>query len=180
MKQIFSKKLFCTLLSIVLFMLLGVTHICCKPRIPETQIGGFSPGEAAEKLKTLGMPFPIDTGGWHTFVNVRENVIFRVLSEKKSGKWRLSRIMLVDKSVFPVDKLLEEHQLLTGSSLASFAPGKGLKLGAESEKVRNIYGVPDRIIRTETGEDWIYSGAVTLSIGLQNNRVVFYRLENNR
>jgi hypothetical protein len=176
MNQIYLKKLFQILVILIIILFFGITPTCCRAGFKETTIGGFSTGQATENLKRLGMPTPIDTGGWHTFVNIKENVIFRVLSDRKSGKWTILRIMLVDKSVFPAARLFEEHQMITGVSLASFSTGKELKLGVSEDKVRKIYGAPDKTIKTTIGEEWLYSGDPELSVGFQNNRVVFFGL----
>jgi hypothetical protein len=177
-----------------LFILFGIVFPAnAEQKSIETNICGFSPGQPLQKLKILGMPFPIDTAGCYTFINKRENVLFRFFSKKQNDTWVISSVMLVNMADFPYNTLLNDHQMLTGFSLSRFRTGRNLQLGATMEMVLKIYGVPDSKTKTDNGEDWLYNKcsfagsknscgslkAGVMIIGLRGNRVVSIKLSDS-
>jgi hypothetical protein len=172
---------------ILLFLCLSILAISaisarCENFVQEKSIGGFSPGEKITVLKKLGMPFPNDTGGIHSFKNIKENVTIRFALESGKSAPVIKWIQLAYTNAGARPETASDHQMLTGSTLSAFSTGAGIFLGDHTGKVEEKYGVPWKKDYRGKNVTWIYLNgkggeAGILVIGFLNGKVNWIRLE---
>ncbi len=124
------------------------------------EIGSLKAGANAKLLKSFGMPFPIDTGGWHVFENKSEKVLLRVWLTKKGSNVVISKVNLLYKGINPRESRLNEHLMLTGVSLKRLKTAKGISLGDSEAQVISRYGQPKGIKYVDMGKVLIYRGTI--------------------
>lgn len=145
-----------TILMVLSLLNFGISTVYPQERGRKFSIGGFYPGQNVGALKNLGMPFPLDTGGWHTFLNQKENVYCRFFLEKRNNRWIISQVHLVKSGGIDRGQLLNDHLMLTGVSLLKYTTRKKIGIGSVREEIIKKYDSPEKKLSIDSGEALIY------------------------
>lgn len=145
----------------ILFLLALFLAAWAFPNAAEAQVnalGEFAPGQSEKILKQLGLSLPIDTDGWHTFLNTEEGLLCRFLIQKSGGNFVIAAIQLTSAQAYPYSIMQEDHHCLTGYSLKALKSDRGISLGDPASLLLNRYGKPQKTIKRAEEEYWIYEG----------------------
>lgn len=146
-----------------LFLFLILMILLCSPGVNgagETDtlvIGGFSAGGDADSLARLGVPVPLEEGGFQTIYNPGEKIYIRFSKDYEGPKkWRIRTIRLSHRDQFFEKTRLNNQLLITNVSLKNLSTAGGIKLGSGQKEVLDKYGPPTHKKSSGSLIQWIY------------------------
>jgi len=123
----------------------------------ERSLGILKIGRDANILNKLGMPLPLEEGGFHILYNSREKVYLRTsFHYLKPKKWLLKTVRLSYRDNFFERVRLNNQSMLTGVSLLGLKTGGGIGLGDKKSDVLKTYGHPTNMKSNKILLEWIY------------------------
>lgn len=138
--------------------IIGTTPVDAQNRIfSQISVGPFQTGRNAETLAVLGIPLPLEEGGFQTFLNTGESIYLRVSTDYAGIKKRNIRTVRLSYK----DELFQKthynhHLMITTYSLNSLATKEGIKLGSSGNEILVKYGQPHFIKSRKDQLEWIY------------------------